>query len=73
MKSFPRIFLPLRNMKERILKGYVLTEESMLCEHFLRCHTDVPVEVTLDYLSSSNISIVTDTEHSKCFTTWSNN
>ena len=43
---------------------YVLPKESSLCEHFLRCHIDLPFEITPDSLSTSNISIVTDTDHS---------
>ena len=42
---------------------YVLPEEFSLCEHCLRCHTDLPVQITSDSLSTTITSIVTDTDH----------
>ena len=41
---------------------YIVPEPSPLCEHFLQCHTDLPIEITPDYLTNCIISTVTDSE-----------
>ena len=41
---------------------HTVTEKSPLCEHFLQNHTDLPPEITPDFLTNSIISIGTDSE-----------
>ena len=43
--------------------SYVIPENHSLCEHFINSHTDLPAEITPDFLSNSIISIITDSDH----------
>ena len=41
---------------------HTVTENSPLCEHFLQNHTDLPPEITPNFLTNSIIAIGTDSE-----------
>ena len=48
-----RYFVTYKGCKHVANCSYVLPEISSLCEHFLRCHTNLPDKITPDYLSQA--------------------